>query len=239
MPKVITAKAQNFSRKESKGVGKGVGKVAGKEAHKTTNENKKAAKIRRQPKSKNAGKAAAVAESIKPDVVKFSKIYENKNVNEILLKFFEEGCVDILPELNEYIRDEIISNRKNVKAPTVRKWLNLMHSYGLVEYTKTKDKQSGWFTYRWKIRTEKIAEFAMSDIDKEMNALLQKTEEIKAHNFVCDCREWTYVEALESNFICFQCGKVIMNKDNDGLIDEMEGKKDLLEKKKKDIFSEL
>jgi len=212
--------------------------VVSKETHKITNENKNVYKIRKQVKSENVSKVTAVAEPIKPHIVKFSKIYENKNVKEILLKFFEEDCVNILSELNEYVRDEILSNRKNVKAPTVRKWLNLLHNYGLVEYTKTKDKQSGWFTYYWKIRPEKIAEFVISDIDKEINDLFQKIEEIKEHNFVCGCRDWTYIEALESNFVCVQCGKVIIEKDNNGLTSELEGKKNLLEKKKKNILSE-
>ncbi len=243
MPKVIKTKAQNFSKVENKGENKTENTKTDKKTDKTNKIEKaaKVAKIKKQPKSKNVGKVVAVAESLKlVAVVKFSKIYENKNVKEILLKFFEEGCVDILPELNDYIGDEILSNRKNVKAPTVRKWLNLLHTYGLVEYSKTKDKQSGWFTYHWKIRTEKIAEFAISNINKEINSIIQKTEEIKAHNFVCDCsgKEWTYVEALESNFVCVQCEKVIMEKDNSELITELGDKKELLEKKKKDILSE-
>lgn len=167
---------------------------------------------------------------------KFSKIYENKNVKEILLKFFEDGCVDMLKELDDYICDEILSNRKNVRAPTVRKWLNLLHTHGLVEYSKTKDKQSGWFTYRWKTRLDKITEFAISEIDNEIENISKEMENIRVHNFVCDCMTWTYIEALESDFVCIKCQKGIVEKKGDGTLSEMESKKVSLEKKRKEIL---
>ncbi len=230
-------------------------KAAKPEKQPKTNKTEKAAKPEKQPKTKktkndvvkgvakkdkivkNADKTVAVAESVKPVAVRFSKIYENKNVREILLKYFGEGCVDILPELNDYIRDEIVSNKKNMKAPVIRKWLNLMHDKSIVEFNRTKDKKTGWFTYFWKIRPNKVVEFTVSDINKEIEELEKKIEEIKAHNFVCDCKTWTSTEALESDFMCPGCKKVIMEKDNDGLIIEMENKKKVLEKKKDDILS--
>lgn len=249
MSKVIKTQTQNFGDKmssENKKIGKKTDVV---------NKTEKAVKPEKQPKTKktkndvvkgvakkdkivkNADKTVAVAESVKPVAVRFSKIYENKNVREILLKYFGEGCVDILPELNDYIRDEIVSNKKNMKAPVIRKWLNLMHDKSIVEFNRTKDKKTGWFTYFWKIRPNKVVEFTVSDINKEIEELEKKIEEIKAHNFVCDCKTWTSTEALESDFMCPGCKKVIMEKDNDGLIIEMENKKKVLEKKKDDILS--
>jgi len=219
------------------------------------NKIEKAAELKNQPNAKKAEKDAAsevdkkdkknnanatnkTAESVKP-VVRFSKIYENKNVREILLKYFEEGCVNILSELNDYIGDEIISNKKNMKAPIIRKWLNLMHDKGIVEFNRRKDKKTGWFTYYWKIRPDKIVEFVISDINKEIEELEKKIEEVKAHNFACDCKTWTYSEALESDFVCPECKKMIAEKDKNILITEiteMENKKKLLEDKRKDIL---
>ncbi len=246
MSKVIKTQTQNFGEKMS-----GENKKTGKKTD-AANKIEKAAKPEKQPKTKktkndvvkdvarkdklvkNADKIVAVAE---PVAVRFSKIYENKNVREILLKYFEEGCVDILPELNDYIGDEIVSNKKNMKAPIIRKWLNLMHDKSIVEFNRTKDKKTGWFTYFWKIRPDKVVEFTVSDINKEIEKLTKEIEEIKAHNFVCDCKTWTSTEALESDFVCQECEKVVMEKDDDKLIAEMENKKKVLEKKKEDILS--
>ncbi|MDI6730315.1 MAG: hypothetical protein QMD06_02085 [Candidatus Altarchaeum sp.] len=264
MLKVIRTQAQNFGDKmsgENKKTDKKTdvvnktGKTAKPEKQLKTNKTGKTAKPEKQSKTKktkndvvkdvakkdkivkNVDKTVSVAGPVKPIAVRFSKIYENKNVREILLKYFEEGCVDILSELNDYIGDEIVSNKKNMKAPIIRKWLNLMHDKSIVEFKRTKDKKTGWFTYFWKIRQDKVVEFTVSDINKEIEELEKKIEEIKAHNFICDCKTWTSTEALESDFMCQECEKVIIEKDNDELITEMENKKKLLEKKKDDILS--
>jgi len=166
---------------------------------------------------------------------KFSKIYENKEVREILLKFFEEECIDLLPELTDYVKDETLANRKNLKAPIVRKCLNLLHGYGLVEYMKIKDKRSGWYTYHWKMRPEKIIEFAINYIDKEINEMDQKINEIRTHNYICGCKRWTYKEALELDFICPECKKIITEEKGEEKIMELEAEKEILKKKKESL----
>lgn len=206
-----------------------------KEVKNAETENQVNAKKRGRKKKAIENKNSKVENYVDP--IQFSKIYENKDVREILLKHFEKGCVDLLPELIDYAKDEIIANKKDIKAPIIRKWLNLLHEKSIVEFTRKKDKKTGWFTYFWKIRPDKIIEFTVSDIDNEIKELEKKIEEIKAHNFACGCRTWTYNEALESDFVCPKCEKVIVEKDNSELIKEMEDKKKVLEEKKKDILS--
>ena len=51
--------------------------------------------------------------------------------------------------------DETIEDKTQFKMAEIRSLLNVLHNHGIVEYTREKNLQTGWFTYTWKVNADR------------------------------------------------------------------------------------
>ena len=65
------------------------------------------------------------------------------------------SAIDVLEKLSEWRYDNDIADELDVKVVTVRRLLNELHEFDLVSYKRTKNKETGWYTYIWKKREDK------------------------------------------------------------------------------------
>ena len=56
--------------------------------------------------------------------------------------------------------DEELARKTGVKTSDVRVVLNRLHSCGLFTYTRVRDRESGWYSYIWKMSEGRLRLFA-------------------------------------------------------------------------------
>lgn len=146
-----------------------------------------------------------------------------------------EDIVDLL-DTDKYVNEFILAKKLDITINQTRNILYKMSNYRLVSSIRKKDKRKGWYTYFWKIEVLKSLEFVKNDISKKIYQLENQIKKRQIKRFyVCKrCNiELNEENALLHNFICKECGDVLVLKDNTKVIREM---KKNAEKLKKDII---
>ena len=76
-----------------------------------------------------------------------------------LIEMGGENTIDIIREFDKDMSDEELARKTGIKASDVRVVLNRLHSCGLFTYTRVRDRDSGWYSYIWKMSEGKLREF--------------------------------------------------------------------------------
>jgi len=148
---------------------------------------------------------------------------DNGLIANILVESMSEDHVTIIKKLSEPKRDEEIAAELNVKETIVRTLLNDLHARSLVEYERTKDKRTGWYTYLWKKRDGKVREYIHNYLQNKLDNLCQKLDEEKdCTTFRCSCSRVSFERAIDTYFICPECNEPYVNFDNSDEIIKIE-----------------
>ncbi|RLI88354.1 MAG: hypothetical protein DRO76_00595 [Candidatus Altiarchaeales archaeon] len=147
----------------------------------------------------------------------------NSLLNYILEESMSKDHVIVMEKLSEPKHDEDIAAELNLKATIVRTLLNELHAKNLVEYERTKNKKTGWYTYLWKKREDKIDEFIQSYLTHKLDILNKQLQvEKQGITFACSCNRVSLEEAIETNFICPRCNETFIEFDNEKIIRKLE-----------------
>jgi transcription initiation factor TFIIE subunit alpha len=129
--------------------------------------------------------------------------------------------IDILKNSSE-ITDDEIANKTGIRLNSVRKILYKLYDHSLVGLRRTRDPQTGWFIFHWKLQPDQLEGFILSQKRRVLEKLALRLEYEKNHDFYyCDtpgCRKIPFEEAVEIVFKCPTCSKPLMHYDNDKII---------------------
>ncbi len=132
----------------------------------------------------------------------------------------------------EETTDEEIANETGIRLNLVRKILYDLYDNRVVDYRRTRDDSTGWYSYYWHVEPERALEL----ISENKRALLDKLKERLEHErntlfFTCgdDCPRVEFGEALEMNFECPRCGGKMSEFDNSGIVKSLENQIEMLE----------
>ena len=143
-------------------------------------------------------------------------------VRDVLVESLSDGHVNVLERLSEPKYDEDVADELKVKATVVRTLLNDLHDNSLVEYQRTKNKKTGWYTYLWVRREDKVMDYVQKYLNTQLLELNSRLDdESKNVTFQCNCMRVPYVVAIESNFVCPSCKEELIECDNSEIIDEI------------------
>ncbi len=144
----------------------------------------------------------------------------NQNFRNILAGEFSEieykdagiekrvNVINVLERLSDWTYDTDIADDLQVKVVTIRRLLNELHEYNLVAYKRTKNKDTGWYTYVWKIREDKSEDYVSEYFNLHLLNLRNNLENEKNNMwFNCSCSSVTHDDALKHNFLCPVCGE--------------------------------
>lgn len=131
------------------------------------------------------------------DAVKLIKICEKKGYN---------------------VTDEEIGKQlKHLKITEIRTILNRLHYRGIAQYQKTRNNKTGWYSYTWEIKIQRIAGLILEEQAQEVTRL-EKTLDFEKNYvfFGCKtvCESVPFEIAAEYNFMCPKCGKKMATIDN-------------------------
>jgi transcription initiation factor TFIIE subunit alpha len=122
------------------------------------------------------------------------------------------------------ILDEVIANETNLKITQIRTILNQLHYYGIVNYDKTRNQESGWFTYTWHMDAQKLKSLLLEHYSEKMEKMIKQTElESERDFFTCKkgCTKLVFEIAAEYNFQCPECGGKTFVVDNSKYLQQM------------------
>src|SRR5271157_1722098 len=131
-----------------------------------------------------------------------------EHVRNLILEIAGEKALSVAEALEEPLSDEDLASSCKIKVSEVRAVLNKLHSYGLTSYERTRDKESGWYSYIWRL--------SLGDVNK----ILDKKKEVAAVSgldesfdfYTCSaCKKGEGVMipfevAFENRFKCMDCG---------------------------------
>lgn len=122
----------------------------------------------------------------------------------------ENGAKIVKSIGDEAVTDDKIEKGSGLKIAEIRSVLNHLHSYGLVEYSKEKNMQTGWFTYTWKINSNRaLSNFlAMKQNEyRQLKSKLQTQDGAQIYACGAGCVKIPFDEAFETQFKCPACAK--------------------------------
>jgi transcription initiation factor TFIIE subunit alpha len=127
---------------------------------------------------------------------------------EILSETLSKDHITIIERLSKPKQDEELAEELNLKATIIRTLLNDLHAKSLVEYDRTKNKRTGWYTYIWKVREDKLKEYVQSYLENKLDQLSSGIDqETGMVIFNCSCSRVPFDVAFENNFFCSKCNK--------------------------------
>jgi transcription initiation factor TFIIE subunit alpha len=199
-----------------------VKKKAGKAKRKITplraRKAKKAGKMRGIKKIKRAPlatprKTSASAQKEKMNQVWKDVLLRDPRVRKWLVQAIGENAIHVIQEFEKEMSDEDIAKKSNIRASDVRVVLNKLHSHGLASYSRSRDKNSGWYSYVWKLDSQHALELAQEVEKLERGAAgSDNAQEIREYYY---CPEegvkvkFVFEVAAANNFRCANCGAML------------------------------
>ena len=108
--------------------------------------------------------------------------------------------------------EDIEKEMKSLKITEIRSILNRLHYRGILCYNKTKNKNSGWYTYTWEIKKRRIVELILEQQSERLQKLEEKARFGQSHEFFAckkECEETPFEIAAQYEFRCPECGEMM------------------------------
>lgn len=143
-------------------------------------------------------------------------------LRDILVEGLSEEHVSIIEKLSEPKYDEDVAAELKLKATIVRTLLNDLHINNLVGYERSKNKKTGWYTYLWNRRDDKVREYIQSYLKKRIEELNKQLEtEREGMSFNCSCNRVPFEAAVELGFKCPECNEKMGEYNNSEIVDRI------------------
>jgi transcription initiation factor TFIIE subunit alpha len=148
----------------------------------------------------------------------------------------EEDAVKIIEFLKNCSEttDDVIANKTDIRLNFVRKILYKLYDHSLVSLRRTRDPETGWFIFHWKLQPDQLEGFILSQKRRVLEKLVLRLAYEKDHDFYyCftpGCKKVPFEDAVELVFRCPICGKPLMHYDNEDIVEVLRDKVEQLRK---------
>lgn len=143
----------------------------------------------------------------------------NKIIQEYLTSNLGEESIKIIRAATEEMTDDALAVKCKLKVSEIRTVLNKMHSMRLAGYTRIRDKDTGWYSYIWKINLTGVYGVLDSSMKNEINRLNNQMEEnTTVLSYICSkCSKSNVIDfeiASKLGFRCPNCNRKLYEKKN-------------------------
>ena len=115
--------------------------------------------------------------------------------------------------------DDKIAMETGMRLNDVRKILYQLSTYSIVASTRTRDQETGWFIFRWKIQPDQIDGYVQNIKKRILDRLETRLRYEDSHEFyTCSnigCRRVIFEDAVELLFRCPECGRSLEHFDKE------------------------
>ena len=160
--------------------------------------------------------------------------------DETLVKVAEvlgqEDAIKIIYTLKDAdeTTDDEIANKTGIRLNSVRKILYRLYDHSLVSLRRSRDENTGWFIFHWKLQPDQLEGFIMNQKRHVLQKLDTRLNYEKNHDFYyCGtpgCKKMPFEDAMELLFRCPTCNKPMMHFDNGKIVEVLSRKIDQLRK---------
>jgi len=160
--------------------------------------------------------------------------------DETLVKVAEvlgqEDAIKIIYTLkdSDETTDDEIANKTGIRLNSVRKILYRLYDHSLVSLRRSRDENTGWFIFHWKLQPDQLEGFIMNQKRHVLQKLDTRLNYEKNHDFYyCGtpgCKKMPFEDAMELLFRCPTCNKPMMHFDNGKIVEVLSRKIDQLRK---------
>ena len=148
----------------------------------------------------------------------------------------QEEAIKIIYTLKDAgeITDDQIATKTEIRLNTVRKILYRLYDHSLVSLRRSRDENTGWFIFHWKLQPDQLEGFITNQKRHVLKKLDTRLGYEKNHDFYfCDtpgCKPVPFEDAVELVFRCPTCNKPMMHFDNGRIVEVLSRKVDQLRK---------
>lgn len=141
----------------------------------------------------------------------------------VINKTVQEKCGDIAVQVAEFLQKNKpstefeISEQIDIEVNKIRKALYKMVDANIASFFRKRDVERNIYVYKWEFHKEKVKDILTSMQKEKKNKLESrlKNEKDKAF-YICvnSCTRMPFEEAVEYEFWCPECGKMMVEHDN-------------------------
>lgn len=148
---------------------------------------------------------------------------DDKTLQRVAEAFGGEEAVQIVSILKETgeTTDDDIAAKTEIRLNTVRKILYKLYDHSLVGLRRSRDKNTGWFIFHWRLQLDQLEGFILNQKRRVLEKLEARLSYEQNHDFYyCfteGCKRIPFEEAMELVFRCPTCNKLLMHFDNNEL----------------------
>jgi len=149
---------------------------------------------------------------------------DDEMLQNVAALFGEEAVrvVEILEKVGE-TTDFQIADQTEIRLNIVRRTLYRLYDHSLVGLRRTRDKETGWFVFHWRLQPDQFGGF----ITNRKRHILEKLEarltyEANDEFYSCQtqgCRPLPFGQAFEVLFRCSACNKPMVHVNNGQIIE--------------------
>ena len=124
-----------------------------------------------------------------------------------LIEMGGENTIDVIREFDKDMSDDELAKKTGIKPSEVRVVLNRLHNKGVFAYTRVRDKDSGWYSYIWKMDEGRLKDVGGAVMMEEA------TQASGKEGYRCACcteqKMMEFSEAVDARFRCNTCGSCL------------------------------
>ncbi|UCE57399.1 MAG: transcription factor [Candidatus Bathyarchaeota archaeon] len=142
-----------------------------------------------------------------------------------VVALFGEDAVRVAEALRsvDEITDIQIADQTEIRLNTVRKTLYRLYDHSLVGLRQTRDKETGWFVYHWRLQPDQLEGFIFNQKQRVLEKLETRLRYEKSHEFYsCQtkgCKPLPFEQAFEVIFRCPACNKSMVHINNGNTVE--------------------
>ena len=157
-------------------------------------------------------------------MAKKTNLIDDPDINILVKNIVGEGGMHIVSHLFKIQKADEFEIAKKLKEEVnfIRSIMYKMYTNNLVNYTRRRDAEKGWYIYTWEFAPKKLFNSIINSKQKLLEDNFKKIEEEKTREqiFHCPtcCINLDFNKSLELNFTCFACGGMLQPLNNDLVI---------------------
>lgn len=157
-------------------------------------------------------------------MAKKNNLIEDPDIKELVKGIVGDDGMHIVSHLFNVEKADEFEIAKKLKEDVnfVRSIMYKMYTNNLVNYTRRRDAEKGWYIYTWEFAPKKLFNSLINSKQRELDGLFQRIEEEKSKEQIFHCPSCSinlnFEKCLELNFTCFACGGIMVPLDNNIII---------------------
>ena len=124
-----------------------------------------------------------------------------------LINMGGENTINIIREFDRDMSDDELAKKTGIKPSEVRVVLNRLHSKGVFAYTRVRDRDSGWYSYIWKMDEGRLKDVGGVEVAEE--AVQASGKEGYRCASCSPQKVMDFEDAVDARFRCGGCGSTL------------------------------